>query len=1069
VVEVRRERKVVTVLFADLVGFTSRAEQMDPEDVEAELSRYQTRVRRELERFGGTMEKFVGDAVMAVFGAPLAHEDDPERALRAALAVRDWARAEEGLEVRIGVNTGEALVKLGARPEAGEGMAAGDVVNTAARLQAAAPANGILVGEQTYWASRRAIDYREAGPVQAKGKAQPVPVWEAIQARAHIAVERLHGAPLVGRGGELALLRGALDRARRERSAQLVTLVGVPGIGKSRLVYELSRIVDADPEIITWRQGRCPAYGDGVTFWALGEIVKAQAGILESDPPDEAERKLGEAVGDRWVESHLRPLVGLGAAEMGAPDARAEAFAAWRQFLETLAEERPFVLVFEDLHWADDNLLDFVDHLVDWASGVPILSVCTARPELLERRPAWGGGKQNALTISLSPLSDDETAALIGELLEQPLALAENQAELLARAGGNPLYAEQYARILLERGELQELPETVQGIVAARLDLLEPEQKALLQEAAVLGKSFWAGGLAAVSGLDRRAVEERLHALERRDFVRRERRSAVAEETQYAFLHVLVRDVAYAQLPRAERAGRHRGAAEWIVSLGRPEDHSEMLAHHYLEALELSEAAGLDTSALIEPARLALRDAGDRAAALYAVEAAERFYDAALRLWPDDDPERADLLYRRAVPVGHHVAGGDPDRLAEARDALLAAGDTDRAAEAEILLAQASWIQGKRELADEHRDRAMALLGDRPPTRSRAWVLARLAMHAFLMGEAARAVELASEARSLSEAIGWEEGLSDSLNLLGLFRVGGGDAGGLADLERSVEIAAASGALGLRARVLNTLAVGHQMLGDLERGFELRLEAAEVAERVGSESLMRWFQGVLADHRYRRGDWDEAQRDADNFLAPVEAGGTHVLSFQLFAVRAELRLAKDDVAGALADAEEALAAGRASADVQSTNFTLAAGAHVFALASEHERAAQLAHELLESLRRGVGMQFAVINLPAFASAALRLGLGDELVDALVGHPQSRWTDAARAYVTGDFLFAAELVAQAGARPDEAEARLRAAEMLAAEDRRGEAEDQLRRALAFYRSVGATRYMREAEALLAASA
>ncbi len=733
---VRRERKVVTVLFADLVGFTSRAEQMDPEDVEAELSRYHTQVRGALERLGGTVEKFIGDAVMAVFGAPLAHEDDPERAVRAALAVRDWARAEEELDVRIGVNTGEALVKLGSSPEAGEGMVAGDVVNTAARLQAAAPANAILVGEQTYWATRQAIDYQEAGPVQAKGKEKPVPVWLATEARAHAALERLHGASLVGRGGELALLSGALDRARQERSAQLVTLVGVPGIGKSRLVYELSRMVDADAEPVTWRQGRCPPYGDGVTFWALGEIVKAQAGILESDPPEEAERKLDAAVGDRWVKSHLRPLVGLEASEPGGADLRAEAFAAWRQFFETLAEQRPLVFVVDDLHWADENLLDFVDHLVDWASSVPILVVCTARPELLERRPAWGGGKLNALTISVSPLSDDETDRLLSELLEHASMPAATRAELLGRAGGNPLYAEQYARILRERGELRELPETVQAIVAARLDLLEPEQKALLQDAAVLGKTFWTGGLAAVSGLDRRTIEELLHGLERRDFVRRERRSTVVEETQYAFLHLLVRDVAYAQLPRAERAGRHRRAAKWIASLGRPDQHSEMLAHHYLQALELSEAAGLDTSALAEPARLALRGAGDRAAALYAVEAAERFYDAALRLWPEDDPERADLLYRRAIPVGHHVAGGNPDRLTEARDALLAARDTDRAAEVEILLSEALRLQGRRELADEHGAQAMALLGDGPPTRSRAWVLARLAIARLLAGRA---------------------------------------------------------------------------------------------------------------------------------------------------------------------------------------------------------------------------------------------------------------------------------------------------------------------------------------------
>jgi predicted ATPase len=383
-----------------------------------------------------------------------------------------------------------------------------------------------------------------------------------------------------------------------------------------------------------------------VTFWALGEIVKAQAGIEESDGREDVERKLREVAHDARVESHLRPVVGLGAAEVAGTD-RAEAFAAWRQFFEALAEVQPLVLIVEDLHWADDQLLDFIDHIVDWASGVPILVVCTARPEVLEHRPSWGGGKPNALTISLSPLSDDDTARLIGELVQEPADAS--RAELLARAGGNPLYAEEYARILLERGELAELPETVQGIVAARLDLLDPELKIVLQDAAVLGKTFWAGGLAAVSGLDRSTIEEQLHALERRDFIRRERRTAMQDETQFVFLHVLVRDVAYRQILRAERADKHRRAAEWIVSLARPEDLAEMLASHYLQALELAEAAGLDTSALVEPARRAVRDAGDRAAALYAVDAAVRFYDAALQLWPTDDPERAELLYRAAA------------------------------------------------------------------------------------------------------------------------------------------------------------------------------------------------------------------------------------------------------------------------------------------------------------------------------------------------------------------------------------------------------------------------------------
>jgi class 3 adenylate cyclase len=295
----REERKVVTVLFADLVGFTSRAEQMDPEDVRALLAPYHQRLRSELERYGGTVEKFIGDAVVALFGAPIAHEDDPERAVRAALAIRDWVREEEAdLQLRIAVNTGEALIALGARPEAGEGMASGDVVNTTARLQAAAPVNGILTGEATWRGTRDRIEYAEHEPVSAKGKSEPINVWEAVQAKSRLGMdlEQRVVTPLVGRERELGAVFDSFDRAVRDREPQLVTLVGVPGIGKSRLVAELFQRIEQMPELIWWRQGRALPYGSGVSFWAVGEMVKAQAGINENDSPETAAGKLRESV-----------------------------------------------------------------------------------------------------------------------------------------------------------------------------------------------------------------------------------------------------------------------------------------------------------------------------------------------------------------------------------------------------------------------------------------------------------------------------------------------------------------------------------------------------------------------------------------------------------------------------------------------------------------------------------------------------------------------------------------------------------------------------------------------------
>ena len=577
--EPRQERKVVTVVFCDLVGFTRQAETLDPEDVAAILRPYHARVRTELERYGGTVEKFIGDAVMALFGAPVAHEDDPERAVRSALAIREFA-VDEGLELRVGITTGEALVQLDAQPDAGEGMASGDVVNTAARLQSAAPVNGVLVDETTYRATRHAVDYEDADAVEAKGKAEPIAVWQAQTAHSRFGVDVAHEAraELVGRERELSVIRDAFERARHERTPQLLTLVGVPGIGKSRLVYELSRIADADPELVTWRQGRCLAYGDGVTLWALSEIVKAQAGIVEQDTPDDVEQKLGASVADvladtgdaNWVESQLRSLVGLSAESELGDDRRQSAFAAWRRFLEAMAEQRPLVVVFEDLHWADESLLDFVDELVDWVTDVPLLAVATARPELLERRPGWGGGKLNATTLALPPLSEDQTALLIAQLLERSVLPAESQQALLERAGGNPLYAEQFAELFLERGSADELglPETLQGIIAARLDGLADTEKDLLRDAAVIGKVFWASAVR--NGSDPSTT---LHSLERKGFVRRQKRSSVEGETEFAFAHALVRDVAYGQIARADRAAeapRRRRVDRGPRASGRP-------------------------------------------------------------------------------------------------------------------------------------------------------------------------------------------------------------------------------------------------------------------------------------------------------------------------------------------------------------------------------------------------------------------------------------------------------------------------------------------------------------------
>jgi class 3 adenylate cyclase/tetratricopeptide (TPR) repeat protein len=1074
--EPRRERKVVTVLFADLVGFTARAEKLDPEDVEAILRPYHERLRSELRRFGGTVEKFIGDAVMALFGAPVAHEDDPERAVRAALAIRDWAREEGEVQVRIAVNTGEALINLGARPESGEGMAAGDVVSTTARLQSAAPVNGILVGETTYRATRQAIDYRDADAVEAKGKTEPVRVWEAAAARSRVTTEAVSASsPLVGRERELAVLSELLVRVREESSPQLVTLVGVPGIGKSRLVHELMQVVEHGGVLTYWRRGRSLPYGEAVPLWALAEIVKAQAGILESDDLREVTTKLHSAVErvvsesrDRsWVEPHLRPLVGITPHEPAGADRRTEAFAAWRRFFEGMAEHRPLVLVFEDLHWADDELLDFVDHLVEWASAVPILIVCTSRPELLERRPVWGGGKLNATTLSLPPLSESDTSRLLASLLERPLLPAETQADLLARAGGNPLYAEQYARMLLEESGTADLPipESIQGVIAARLDRLPAEEKVLLQDAAVLGKVFWLGGV--VDGRSRGTAERALHALDRKGFVQRTRASSVADEREYTFLHILVRDLAYGQIPRGERAEKHRRAAEWVESLGRPDEHAETLAYHYRSALELARSSRQPTDELAERARLALREAGDRATALNAFDAAARSYASALELWPADDLERPRLLlsYGTVLAIGQEAG---EDVLEEAARALVGLGDREHAARAEILLADVAWRAGQRDAADAHLERAVDLVQHIPSSPAKATVLSEVSRYHMFAGRAQEAIQIGREALQMASEFGLEEVRAHALNNIGSARVHLGDAVGIGDLERSIEISNAIGSPE-SLRGYNNLFSNHVSIGDLDKAAAAVRAGLPVAERFGNAGApARWLRFERVHVAYWEGRWDQAVGLIDESLSEVGPG--HALSRYGLEMRGRIRLARDDGSGALDDAQRSLEHARRAKDPQ-TLFPALSFAAVASLELGRSRDAErLADELLALRPADHAIPHHISPLLDLALVLAALGRSEELLEATKrATMRTRHVEAAEAVARGDYLAAADIYVKMGSLPNEAWARLRAAAQLVDAEERAAADEQLRRALAFWRSVGATRYVREGEALLAATA
>jgi class 3 adenylate cyclase len=1085
----QEERKVVTVLFADLVGFTSRSERMDVEDVRGTLQPYHQLLRRELERHGGTVEKFIGDAVMALFGAPTAHEDDPERAVRAALAIQgavaqlrvDNERLD--LHVRIGVNTGEALVALGARPSEGEGMASGDVVNTAARLQSAAPVDGVLVGGGTYRATDRVIRYQEAEPIHAKGKSGPVRVWQAIEPRSLLPEQaRRDDLPLVGRVTELGLLVGAFERSRSEPSTQLVTIVGAPGIGKTRLVEELARHVEELPGLIRWRRGRSLAYGEGVAFWALGEIVKAEAGVLESDPADDAETKLRDAVeavvrderDSDWLTGHLRPLLGLERRSAAAADSgRVEVFAAWRRFFEALAEDGPTVLVFEDLHWADDALLDFIDLLAERAGSVPLVLVCTARPELLERRTAWGGGKTNVQTLLLSPLREADTARLVAALLEQALLPAETQAALLVRSEGNPLYAQEYVRMLRDRGllvreaggwrlvgEPDVLPESVQGIIAARLDALSPDEKRFIHDASVIGKRAWLGAVCAISGASHYEAEERLHGLERKQLLSRSRSSSVASEVEFSFTNALTQEVAYGQIKRGQRAERHERAAEWITPLAAErDDKAELLAHHYHTAYQLRRELGQAAGELRRRAQAALADAGRQAVAVNAHEAAARHIAASLELTPTDDPTRAALVLDHAT-ARWRAETVDEQTLNNARDAQVAAGDPAAAAWAEYMLAWWAHDQGQGGAQiDDHIALAARYESALPRAARSGYIDAFRAWRLYLQARFQDVITLADDVLSDTDSSGLPA--ARLLSFRGCARVELGDPDGVQDVAASCDIAAAANNSRDAAVAYGNLAVMTRALGDLATAEQAFARGLHFGEMVSSLHSIPWINFELAAINYHRGHWSDALRKTS---VPTS---NQPLTCLASGVRGRIAVSRGATRRALTDARSVIevAAATHNLELKFLGHTLCALAE-----PSNARAARACAAFLDEWRRVGGILVGVENLAEIAPIAAAHGWHDELRAAadLVRAP-SRWTDAVRAVAAGDPLQAAGIFEDIGSLPNAARARLDAARQLFAQGRRGEGEAQAEQSLHFWRQVGASAYIDQCEALLARTA
>jgi len=928
------ERRLVTVLFTDLVGFTTLAEDRDPEAVRELLSRYFDAATETITLHGGTIEKFIGDAVMAVWGTPTAHEDDAERAVRAALELIDAVRAlHPGLQARSGVLTGEAAVTLGAT---NQGMVAGDLVNTAARLQGVAEPGTVLVGETTRRAAERAIVFEPLGEHALKGKVTPVPAWQAIRVVAQRGGQRRADVlepPFVGREEELRQLKDVLHAVGREKRPRLVSITGPGGIGKSRLVWELEKYIDGVSEDVWWHRGRSPSYGDGIAFWALGEMVRRRARLTEDD--DEATTRqriaatLEEYITDASERERIGPalltLLGVEEAPSGGRDTL---FPAWRLFFERIAERGTTVLVFEDLQWADTGLMDFIDHLLDWSRGLPIIVVTLARPELFDRRPDWGAGRRHLTALALEPLTDAAVRQLLEGLV--PGLPADALAAIVGRAEGIPLYAVEMVRGLLADGRIERqgeayavvgdlsqlrVPDSLRSLIASRLDTLEAADRALLQDASVLGQVFSAESLAAVSGADAAELEPRLHDLVRRELLDVETDPRSPERGQYRFVQSLIREVAYGTLARRDRRARHLAVARHYEAVG-DEELAGALASHYLAAHEASDE-GPEADAIAVQARLALSAAAERAAGLGAQDQAIRHLEQALTI-TTAPRDRAPLLDRAAI-AATAAATADAERYAQAAiDAYREIGDVEAETAATVRLARvlldASEVTRAITVLEDVIPRAETL--ESPDTLALA--LANLARGHMRNGAPARTIEVADRALAIAE-------LRNRIGIVAEAMLNKG--AGLGQLGRrreaialhamALELARGLGDRPFELRARNNYA---SVIADDDpiRAFGLMREAAEIARDIGDRQMYGWLLGNVAANAMTQGEgWIEAIERLDDALewSTLPADRVRILTF-LSLLRGEMDEPINDIVAEIVE----LARDRSDSDMQFMSF-----------------------------------------------------------------------------------------------------------------------------------------------------
>jgi class 3 adenylate cyclase/tetratricopeptide (TPR) repeat protein len=899
------ERRVVTAVFTDIVGSTATAEQLDPEDVHSRLSPYFARVRRELESRGGTVEKFIGDAVVAVFGAPRGHEDDPERAVRSALAIRtaiDELNEDEAwldLHVRIGVATGESLVVLGSDARS-EGIASGDVMNTAARIQSAAPVDGVLVDEETYRTTSQVIDYQPVEPLAAKGKAQPVRVWKPVAIRAGPGLRTPSRVPFVGRAPELELLAGIWTEVSRTGRRALCTLVAAPGVGKSRLLGEFEARSLADADVY---RGRCLAYGEGITYWPVSQIVRAAAGILGSDESEVVSTKLGSLL-DRLPTDRpdeLRTIAAALANLVGAPRTPAGTYSAaditqaelhWgiRRLLELLATRRPLVVVFEDLHWAEETLLELVRFVADGSETVPLLLLGTARPDLADRRPTILVESGNRHVLELDPLTQAESETLVSAVAATRELPGETLEALLRNAQGNPLFLEETARMIVESPPGDEerpklpVPTTLQALLGARLDQLPAEERGVAQHASVVGTVFWSGALASLDGGDHDAIASALERLEGRDVIRSRTPPSIAGEREYAFKHGLIRDVAYARIPKRRRVLLHSRFATWVEDLpAADEELVEIVAYHLEQACRAAdEIAHSPEPAPVLRAAKALARAADKAERREGFREADAFYARALAVLGEaDDEALTELCLKRGrtrAALGEHAKAYD--QLVAVAEEASSLGRLDLRCAALIAIANIDTKLGRAADSRRNLTEAVAIaseLGDR--------ALQVRALYEFSWFAAWFEGASEASASQLREALAIAEALDDlSLRIEGHMRIGtlcfnvGDLAGAEEACERCAELASELGSFRDETRSITLLSLVRYYRGQIDEAEQLALQALEWLERTGDTYLQLQNLRELARCALARGDLGLAEeRLREAVPIALEFGGWVVI------------------------------------------------------------------------------------------------------------------------------------------------------------------------------------------------